>query len=159
MEKATVTIAFVNPPKSEKGPGNVKDTNGNYWKCWKETLLLFAVGSVYDITFEKGEYKGKPDNTVLTAKQSAKAPEPAQKAEQARYPAPKYGSTDMATAERIFVCGALNASLGNPEIVGGPPTGAAVIGLVNVFRQAWHNTFGTVQKDDEMNDSLEDTFR
>lgn len=160
VEKANITISFVNPPKSEKGPGNVKDTNGNYWKCWKETLGQFQVGSSYDITFEKGEYKGKPDNTVLTVKQSAKAPEAQQKAQQAPYAAPRYGSTDMATAERIFVCGALNAILGNQNLNPGDMTTAKIVATVNILRNAWVNTFGPAPKNnDDMNDSLDESFR
>lgn len=157
MQAASIQIAFVNQPKSEKGPGNVKDTQGNYWKCWKETLGQFAPGSSYDITYEPGTYQGKPSNTVLTVKPSAKPPEaPAPKAQQAPYTA-KYGSTDMATAERIFVCGALNAMLSNQNTIPGEMTAAKVIAAVHVLRTAWMNTFGGQGADPEMND--ENVFR
>lgn len=68
--KATIQVAYVNEPKSPTGPGNVKSTDGVYYKVWTKakdgaaTLSQFEPNKTYEVEFETGEYKGKPDHVI-----------------------------------------------------------------------------------------------
>ena len=70
MPTESVTVAYVNEPKSEKGPGSIKDATGRYYKVWKTskhggaTLSDFENGKTYDIEYREEEYQGKPTYTV-----------------------------------------------------------------------------------------------
>jgi hypothetical protein len=52
-----------------------------------------------------------------------------------------------ATAERIFVCGALNAAIsgGHVEL-----SDATLSNVVNVLRSVWSHTLGAAKKNDDM---------
>lgn len=68
---STIKIAYVNPPKSSKGPGSVKTDKGEYFKVWPTTKIPkgatlgdFEVGSTYEVECDEEEYNGKPQYTV-----------------------------------------------------------------------------------------------
>ena len=78
MPTATITAEYVNPPKG-KGPGNIKDSTGRYYKVWREskvpgtpTLSQFEVGKTYDIEYkDDGEYNGKPQYMITAIKSTS----------------------------------------------------------------------------------------
>jgi hypothetical protein len=59
MKTETVTVAFVNPPKTPKGPGNIKLSDGRYVKVWPDDLGHFDKGGSYEIKIEEEQYQGK----------------------------------------------------------------------------------------------------
>jgi hypothetical protein len=68
---STIKIAYVNPPKSAKGPGNVKTDDGKYFKVWPTTKIPkgatlgdFEVGNTYEVECDEEQYNGKPQYTV-----------------------------------------------------------------------------------------------
>lgn len=71
MPTTTITAEYVNEPKG-KGPGNIKDSRGQYYKVWKESkapgqavLSQFEKGKTYEVEFkDDGEYNGKPQYMI-----------------------------------------------------------------------------------------------
>jgi hypothetical protein len=70
MPQTTITAQYVNEPKG-KGPGNIKTSDGRYFKVWKSaknggaTLGDFEPGKTYDIEYNEEEpYNGKPQYMV-----------------------------------------------------------------------------------------------
>ena len=59
----------------------------------------------------------------------------------------KYAPVGDATAERIFVCGALNAAIsgGHVEL-----SDVYLSNIVNILRSVWANTLGAPKKVDDM---------
>ena len=64
MQSATVVCRYINPPKSPKGPGSIKDETGRYWKCWPKELSFFKEGNSYQLGFETEIYQGKESYIV-----------------------------------------------------------------------------------------------
>ncbi len=79
MHAATIQIMYVNPPKSEKGPGSIRDTKGVFYTVWGELNDKFvgAEGQTVTINYKTGEYNGKPQHTVLGIAGTTKGMPPA----------------------------------------------------------------------------------
>jgi hypothetical protein len=60
----------------------------------------------------------------------------------------------MAMAERIFVCGALNAMLHNQNTLPFTLLADDITARVNILRETWRRTFGNPQQDAELNDEV-----
>lgn len=160
MNTTLITVRYVNAPKG-RGPASVKDANDAYWKFWTKDIRLdtFKVGGTYKIEYKNEPYNGQ-DQFYITRQKLVEAPQevPAQSG------GGKYGPKDDETAERIFVCGAFNATLSNPNFSPTELSDAVLIGIVKRFRTVWAATFGTPQTavptpkpqpvDDEMSDSI-----
>lgn len=158
MASATVTAKFVDPAPAGKKNGKIKDTNNAVWYFPNSELGKYHVGETYEIEYTENEFKGGIYRTIRAAKNVDKVPAAAA---QPRPPYPvksagySYGSTDLATAERIFVCGALNAYIGNPNTAIGDLGKVALVAFVNNLRSVWKNTLGgNPQRDEEMQDEL-----
>jgi hypothetical protein len=145
IQSTTITVRYVNQPKSPKGPGSVKDVNNALWKVWPDDLPRFREGGTYLIGYMPGTYAGKPDNTIkevqdVTGGQLPSPPTaPQANGSFAAAPRPngKYAPTDDATAERIFVCGAINAFAHAGTV---KPNVRDVTNAVNALRAVYHNT-------------------
>ena len=142
MQQATITVQYVNQPKGPRGPGSIKDTEGNYWKVWPTTkkpggatLDSFAVGGTYSIGYDPGEYQGKPDNTITSVTQTAAPATNGHKL-------PPRQETAPTDAERMFCCSILNASIQAGKI---DFTTTGLIEAVNDLRSVWKYTFGADQ--------------
>ena len=70
MQTATITAKYVNPPKSAKGPGSVKDANGVYWKCWPDQLANFQPDQSYLVGYTSEMYQGKEQHTIKSVTQA-----------------------------------------------------------------------------------------
>lgn len=54
-----VKVAYVNPPRGDKGPGNIKTDTGNYVTVWPDKLGMFQPGGEYSILCKTEEYNGQ----------------------------------------------------------------------------------------------------
>lgn len=50
---ATVTVAYVNPPKEGKRKGSIKDSAGVYYGVWTDKLSNFEPGETYEIDYRE----------------------------------------------------------------------------------------------------------
>lgn len=130
-----ITVSFVNPPKPGKTNGSIKTRDDQLYGVKPDMLSLFQPKGVYDIEFTSRMFNDKPYNTVTSVKHAQDAAPAAAGG--------KYGATDTATAERIFVCGALNAAIsgGHTDL-----NTEHLTNLVNIFRLVWDDTLGADSK-------------
>jgi len=157
MPVATVTVQELRPPAADKKRGRIVDVSGTLYQSSPELQATMKVGQNYNVTYKDDEYNGVAfrvaESAVLVASQAVPYV-PAKTAQANPAPRSSYGATDMATAERIFVCGALNAILSNQNVVPGDLTAAKMIATVHIIRTAWLNTFGGQGADPEMGDEI-----
>ncbi len=131
----TVQVKFVNAPKPGKKMGNIKlaDNSIIYFYPDKHT---FAAGS-YQVETEMQTWGDKTVEVVKSVQAASSG-------------GGKYGTTDLTTAERIYVCGILNAWVRRPDA---EVTVNALVAVTNAAREAWGETFGEKPKD-EMDESI-----
>jgi len=141
MGQQNVTIAFVNQPKVGKKNGSIKTKDGEMFGVPPEKLAMFQQGGQYQLEYSERQFNGQIYRTVVAAHLLA----PPQASGGNKY---SPVTDNDATAERIFVCGALNAHIQS----GQAEMSLSHIGnVVNMLRQVWSETFGSPQKDDDMN--------
>lgn len=148
MTQTEVTVAYVNAPRGRAKSGSIKDSAGNYYGIkWPDWQNEFVPGNSYKIEYEQnGQFKNITRYKLIGAN--------------LHKPAVAHGGGDPDLAERIFVCGAVNATMGNPNV---HPNSQewdtrGCINLVNHWRKVWANTFGgkavETQVKDDMNDEI-----
>lgn len=76
--KATITVDYVNQPKSPKGPGSIK-SGGVYYKVWPDMLAQFQQGASYDVEYDTEMYNGKEQHTIKKARVAGQATAPSPK--------------------------------------------------------------------------------
>jgi hypothetical protein len=116
----------------------------------------FEQGGQYSIQYKTSEFKGvkyrhieKVDKAAGASSTSAPGPNVQNTMARATY-----GTVDMATAERIFVCGAMNAMLSNQNTIPFALLPHDLIQRVNMLRETWRATLGNPQQDAELDDSI-----
>ena len=128
MTTETVTVAFVNAPKDGKAYGSIKTQDGKFISVHGDKLGQFQKGGSYVVeyeTTEKGYHNFKRLVSNGNTPQAAPAGAPPR-------------ADDLATAERIFVCGAVN----NAVAAGHSTDWPSLVALVNNLRNAFAFTFG-----------------
>lgn len=152
---ATFTAKYVNQPAQGRKNGTVKTEDNSIYVVDPSLLSKFAVGGTYEVQYSTYDFKGTTFRKVASVKQTA-TPQ-AQPSGGGGY------RTDDVTAERIFVCGALNAAIHSGHL----DVSSDLVPLINKLRNDWAQTFGgktgaqrvaaqqrTVQYDPEMNDEI-----
>lgn len=137
MHSATIEVSYVNPPKSEKGPGNIKDSDGNYWKVWPDMLAKFKAGGTYTVSYTKDDYQGKEQRTIK-AVEGASSPSEPQRRPQA---AVSGGATNDAKSEDMACmscCGRYLGGLGQGGIEF--PTSTELERMFRSTRLAWRKS-------------------
>ena len=146
MPSAVVKILFVNQPQSGKVNGSIKVEDGTYYGVKPAMLGLFQPGNTYEIQYESSDFKGKTYHKVISVKPAAAAAAP-----QASGGSTKGYQTDDKTAERIFVCGAINAAISSGQLV---IQTTEIVQAVNSLRAAWELTLG--KKQTELEKDIQD---
>jgi hypothetical protein len=134
----SIVVQYVNQPKPGKKKGSIKSTAGKTYGVWPDKLDQFQPGGSYTVEVEENQYNGQ---TYYGVKRIIGAPSNGN-ATPAPSPAPYTGrQTDEATAERIYVCGIVNAAVPTLAAAGDLRTGV-LIEITNTAREAWRQTFG-----------------
>lgn len=142
MPVVNVTVSELRPPAVGKKRGRIVASDNTLYQAAPELLGKMATGQNYNIVYKDETYGELTYRVAESAVPSGPSPSVAPAG---RPPAPqqaRYGSTDMPTAERIFVCGALNAILANANTDPSKLSVASLVVNVNLLRQTWLNTFG-----------------
>jgi len=139
---AIVKVAFVNDAKDGRKMGNIKTVEGVYYSVPVNMLGLFARGGTYEVVYEDNVYQGRTYHHIKTIKQQGGESSPAENKTTNGTGGHKYGATDNATAERIYVCGALNSFIAAGKI---DPNANSVRIATDALRTAWRQTFGAPQ--------------
>lgn len=146
MPSAIVKVTYVNQPQANKVNGSIKVEDGTYYGVKPGMLGLFQPNNTYEIQYESSDFKGKTYHKVISVK-------PAPAANDGVAPAKVGYKTDDVTAERIFVCGIVNAALTSSQIA---PQTTDLVQVVNSAREAWRQTLGKKQtaSEEEMGDQI-----
>lgn len=145
---STVIIAkYVNPVQPGKKNGSVKTEDDQLFLVPPEMLGQFEQGGRYKIEYKTNNFKGVTYRYVEKVEREASPV--------AKHQAGKYGGhVDMETAERIFVCGSLNAMLANQNTMPFALSVENITERVNILRETWRRTFGNAQQNTEMGDEI-----
>lgn len=156
IERTTVTVQYVNPPKPGKKSGTIKSIDGQMFGVWPDKLGDFEPGETYEIDFTEKAVGGityrdvkavRPAATRTSQRRqaaTAASPPPAQTNGHA---APQHGGsggqyyrpTAPVDAERMWTCGLLQAFIktGRLDLNEDMLTQAT-----NILRSTWQATFG-----------------
>ena len=143
MPTANIQVAYVNQPAPGKKTGSIKTTEGQFFNVYPKDLGLFQANQSYEIEFSSRDWNGKTyyDFVKMAANGAAPPqPRPGGGGGGASLTTP-YRLTHPTDAERMFVCGALNAAIQGAQIDLTSPSsiGQAVVTL----RAAWSATLGS----------------
>lgn len=132
----TITAVKWYPPKQPGWSGSFKAEDGNYYGCKEEMVASIPIGTPVEVEITTKEKDGKTYRDIKRVVSAGVAP-----AAKPQVNGTRYGSTDDATAERIYVCGILNAWVAHVA----PSRDIKPSDLVTVTeaaREAWRQTFG-----------------
>lgn len=173
MNQQIVVREIVSPKPGGK-QYSVIDTAGQRWGVFADDIGNYTVGGVYNIinstssvfkgqtyiTLKEAEFVRMDGTPPATAPQPTRSPAPPQ---QFRNPAPAARpvaqpvAVSQSEAERslqIFVCGAVNNMLSNPNINPLDLKAMDLIGFINNCTTAYRNTLGRSPRNDDMNDEI-----
>lgn len=144
MAQARITIKYVNEVKPGKKNGSIKGIDDEIYGVPPGMLGNFQPRGTYTIDYSERKFNGQTYKTV-TASQMVSPPS------QGASGGGKYGNQSDATAERIFVCGALNAAIsgGHVEL-----SDVYLSNIVNILRSVWAETLGAPKKADDMDGDM-----
>ena len=143
VERAEITVAYVNPPKEGKKWGNVKDTQGNAYFGPPAMLAKYSPGETCKIEYTLGGN----DGTLKSLKRKIEIPQALQRPQSP----PQRGRTDDLDAERMFVAAMLKAQVERE----GSGTVTEMIVEVNKWRDVYRNTFGAPTRDEQLGDEIQ----
>ena len=134
-----IEIQKIYPPKNPGWSASIKASDGNYYGI-KETMVAgLSEGQTITADIRTQEKNGKTYRDIIKLHGDAPAPDvkPAPAASTGRY-----GAQDDATAERIFVCGLINAVAPKVFEAHKNITSEQLTALVQVARVTWSETLG-----------------
>lgn len=135
-----IQIAKIYPPKQAGWSASIKDNLGQYFGVKAEIANTLSEGQTIQADIRTKEKDGKTFRDIIKihdggASQPGPATAPAASTG-------RYGAQDDATAERIFVCGLLNALAPKVYEAHKNITSEQLTALVQVARVTWSETLG-----------------
>lgn len=134
---AAITVAEVKLPGPGKKFGSVYDTTGQRWGCPPEFLNSFVPGGSYNINYEDKVFNGsayKQIKSVINGTVGGNAPQP--RSVSATSTATAVASDRLRRLD-IFICGALNNMLANPQVNPLTISAEELVAWVNVMKGVW----------------------
>lgn len=161
MNTKTITVAAIERPQAGKKMGAVIDSTGQRWGVWPDKLPGYQEFKTYEIGYKSNDFKGKTYYTIETATPlnggrvtGLIIPK--------TVPPKQEESFDDKRRMDIFVCGAFNNIMANPNVNHLTMTNAEMVGIVNGLKQVWKLTLGPQAQavlprgasDTELNDEI-----
>lgn len=133
----TITAVKWYEPKQPGWSGSFKAQDGNYYGCKEDLKDQVPLGVPVEVEISTKEKDGKTYRDIkrVVGAQNVSAPVKVAPARNG------YGSTDDATAERIYCCGIINALVPKVYEKFGSITEDQVIAVTKMARGAWAKTF------------------
>ncbi len=136
-----IQISKIYPPKQSGWSASIKAQDGNYYGVKEEVAKSLAEGQTITADVKMQEKNGKTYRDIIKIHDAGPSARPGST------PAPtqstgRYGSNDDATAERIFVCGFVNATAPKVYEKFGAISSDQLTALVMVARTTWEETLG-----------------
>lgn len=137
-----IEITNIYPPKKPGWSASIKGKDGNYYGVKENIANTLATGQVITADVATKEKDGKTYRDIIKIHDAGPSGNSHAQPEPMTPTAPRYGNTDESTAERIFVCGFVNAV--SPKIYEkmGNVNSEQLTALVQVARVTWADTFG-----------------
>lgn len=164
-----ITVADVIYPAAGKKQGKIVDQTGKEWYVWGDKMAGYSRGGSYIINkYKTSDFKGR---TYYTIEDVAPAgggvgtappdynsrPAGIPTAPQRLVPAPQRDDSQLQM--HIFICGAFNNLMANPNVNPAMLQAADMIEFVKRFKATWLSTLsGPPKPGDDMNDSLPEGF-
>lgn len=131
MARATIQVKYVNQPREGMKNGSVKTAEGVLYGVPPPLLPQFQPGGTYNVEYNTSQFQGRTYSTISAASAMVQSGAPLQSGS-------KFHANDE-TAERIFVCGIINAAVGNGSL---SVNRAELVAAVSACREAWQAAFG-----------------
>lgn len=160
-----ITVADVIYPAAGKKQGKIVDQTGKEWYVWGDKMAGYSRGGSYIINkYKTSDFKGRTyytiedvmpasGGTVSSQPQSRPVPETPIKLQMAP------PVSDHERRMDIFICGAFNNLMANPNVNPAMLQAADMIEFVKRFKATWLSTLsGPPKPGDDMNDSLPEGF-
>lgn len=155
-----ITVARIQPAAPGKKTAAIYDTTDQRWGVYPNDLSSFAVGGTYKVwDWDNYSFQNKPYRTIKSGNYEYQGmgnvlpPQPRQGAAPS-VSAPAHrnsGSTggfdDVTRRRDIFVCGALNNTLANPNVNPLTLQGKDLVALVWKLRKTFDYTLGPAAQD------------
>lgn len=143
-----ITVAEVRYPQPGKKQGVVMDTMGRRWQVWARDVPSYAVGQSYNVLSTKStQFNGSTYTTIMKFEPAGPAAvsnnTPQMQGRPMAVPSVAIPASDDARRMDIFICGALNHILGNPNVTN--PlylTETDLIPIIRTLAEAWRATLG-----------------
>ena len=146
VEKAEITVQFVNPPKPGKKWGSIKDTKGAYYGGPPAILAKFQPGETCEIEYTLGG----TDGTLKAIKQKVEIPQVLQRPVAPMPRAP----TNPKDSVRMGTMGMVNALIASGQV---PMQRDAIKSAIKLCRDAYNDEWGTPEmllSANEFNDEI-----
>lgn len=145
-----ITVKDLSYPAPGKKQGKVIDHTGKEWQVWGDKMSGYQIGGSYVIhKYKTSDFKGK---TYFTIEEVSPLPGQQRPAPPIPIPAPSGmgtipysgGPTPTDTERRmdIFVCGAFNNIMSNPNVNPAMLQAPDMIEFVKRLKAVWVNTLG-----------------
>lgn len=145
MSNIVIQVVEIIQPEIGKKQGKVVDGTGKIWQVWADKIHLFQLGQSYNITYKTSTFQGKTYHTIdQSAPAGSAAISPPSQPRPAQQAVGTVATTMPLTTkdEMIFVCGAINNTLSNPNVNPAEFTAIELIDLVKKFQATWRATLG-----------------
>jgi len=157
----TITVASIEWPKEGKKQGAIIDSTGKRWGVWADKVGTFQQFGTYEITYKTNEFRGTTyytlDTATLVAGNGVQPPRPTPTV--INMP-PRSDSADNQRRMDIFVCGAFNNIMANPNTKPQEWTSEGMAGMIKTLKTVWLRTLGpqpdpiSSTRNNDMNDDI-----
>ena len=155
MSNIVITVANKQPPTGRAKTWKVYDTTGKMWLVWPAKVAEMQIGANYTINrYSQRQWNGQTYNTIDEFTPAGGSYQAPQQTSMPMSQPQRYATPSDNKDEHIFVCGALNNIMANPNTPALTMTVTERIRLVNDLRTTWRNTFGGQQSADDMSDEI-----
>ncbi len=129
MQTMTITVAAIEWPAAGKKLGAIIDSTGKRWGVWPDKLPGYQQGCTYEVGYETATPVGNGGAPGLIL------PRP---------PTPESRSAPSDDQRRmdIFICGAFNNILSNPNFTSEGLKVEGLAAVVEILRRVWQRTLG-----------------
>jgi hypothetical protein len=165
-----ITVADIIYPAPGKKQGKIIDHTGKEWQVWGDKMAGYNRGNSYVVQkYKTSDFKGKTYYTIedVMPVQGGPAPQPRPIPNEPVRMVPSSGPiSDTERRMDIFVCGAFNNLMANPNVNPAMLQAADMIEFVKRLKATWVNTLGPnrpgtaarAAQNADMNDELPEGF-
>ena len=141
-----ITVADIIYPAPGKKQGKIIDHTGKEWQVWGDKMSGYHRGNNYVVQkYKTSDFKGKTYYTIEEISPLGPVGAEVPRRPTLTEPVKLVAASPISENERrmdIFVCGAFNNMMANPNINPAMLTTAAMIEMVKQFKAVWVNTLG-----------------